>query len=46
MIDGLDHSREQKYTFKNDKTINLIKKLYLFITLKQYNFYTETRYVF
>jgi hypothetical protein len=40
------HSREQKYTCKYDKTINLINKLLLIITQKQYDCYTETMHVF
>jgi hypothetical protein len=36
LTDGLDHSREQKDTCKNDKTINLINELQLIGTQKQY----------
>ena len=40
------HSREQKYTCKYDKTINLINKLQLNVTQKEYDCRTETIYIF
>jgi hypothetical protein len=41
MTDGLFHSREQKYTCKYDKTINLINNQQLFVTQKQYDCHTD-----
>ncbi len=38
LTDGLDNSREQKYTGKNVKTINLINSLQFIVTQRQYMF--------
>jgi hypothetical protein len=38
LTDGLDDSQEQKYTCKNDKTINLINDSQFIVTQKQYMF--------
>jgi hypothetical protein len=42
----LVHSREQKYTCKYDKTINLINDQPLIGTQKEFDCHTETIYVF
>jgi hypothetical protein len=38
VTEGLNNRREQKYTGKNDKTINLINDLQFIVTQTQYMF--------